>query len=374
MEETIKPKIGQPDLTANIERKVCALIDAAEEKAGHDGQQVDAKLYLQLADLFHFHKKFKKEVDILKRFTHFKFANKDEFVEILERIENAKELEQLTEERREAPTPLALVPDVEHDGKKHEEFISISSEKKVEPRAPTGKEPFDNQTIKVLALSAAYTGVSDKDEIAQVAMVLFEYTSSRMKKGKIVSSFWGKRKTKIKVPEKTVNEFSLNLNEKDVLEFDKDKALEMFDQADLVVSHNDAEVERKLLATLIPEMIDKPWHSSERDIPWRAMGFETNRLAQLAGQLDEKVPHSCMDRALFISRMLQKTEPFSSHVYLERLYNMQPMKAFQWTDTLEKQTKKLARANNNNTLWIVFAVMGGVSIAVVAYLYFMGIL
>ncbi|TQV72970.1 hypothetical protein FLL45_16025 [Aliikangiella marina] len=356
MEESIKPKIGQPDLTANIERKVCGLIDSAEQKAKQEGQYVDAKLYLQLADLFHFHKKYQKEVQILKRFTHFKYANRDEFVDILERIENAKELDALVEKQKEKVAPLALVPDDDHDAEKKEEFISISSEKKVERRVSTGKEPFETQSLKVIALSAVYTGISDKDEIAEVAMVLFEYTPSRMKKSKIINTYWGSRKTRNSIPKKTINQFNLNVHEKEVLAFDKDKALAMFDQADLVVSHNDAEIERKLMATLVPEMVNIQWYSSERDIPWRAMGFESNRLTQLAGQLDEKIPRSCMDRAMFISRMLQRTEPFSNHVYLERLYNMQPMKAFEWTDGLKKQTKKIARGSGYNAIWVAIGV------------------
>ena len=371
MANTVERLMNQPDLTGNIEKKLLSLIDAAEDKAENEGHDIDAKLYLQLADLYHFHKKFKDEASVLQRFTRFEHGKSGELVEIYDRIEHVASLVELTPEVKEESAPLSLVPDEGHD---EEEKISISSEKEVKRRINEGRQPFRDSTLKVLTLSAAYTGISDSDEIVQVAMVLFEYTPQRMKKGKIIGSYWGERKTKVTVPKKVANQFNFSLTEKEVFAFDKEKAMELFQQADFIVSHNDAEVERKLMATLIPEIVGIQWYSSERDIPWRAMGFDTQRLTQLAGSIDEKIPRTCMDRAMVICRMLQKNEPYSSHVYLERLYNMQPMKAFEWTPELQKTQRRLSKSSKSNSHWIAISVVLIVAAALTGYFYFTGII
>jgi|GEM_PF-3330135 len=368
MSDTVKPLDKQPDLTSNIERKLLSLVDAAEKAAASEAELIDAKLYLQLADLYHFDKKYKKEVSILQRFTRFEHANSDEFVDIYDRIEHVQSLIEHTPEVIEESAPLSLVPDI-----KDEDHISISTHKEVKHRVQQGKIPFHQQTLKVLTLSAAYTGISDKDEIIQVAMVLFEYNDQRMKKGKILNTYWGSRKTRQAVPKKVANQFNFSLCEKDVLAFEKEKVLALVQQADFIVSHNDAEIERKLLATLVPEIAAVQWYSSERDIPWKAMGYDTQRLTQLAGGLGEKVPRTCMDRAMIISRILQKTEPFSTHVYLERLYNMQPMKPFDWTAELQKQKKRMQKSESASQLWIALGITLTVAIAVGTYLYFSGV-
>lgn len=366
--ETAERKSNQPQLTSNIERKMLALIEAAEQKAEQTDETLDPKLYLQLADLYHFHKNYQGEIGILKRFSRLEKTDASELVDIYERIDRISNLASLSsvEKAVEQETSLELVADAEH-----EDIISISSAKKINHRVNQAKSPFHSQNIRVLVLSAAYTGITDHDEVAQVAFLLFEYQAERDKPGQIIETYWAERQTLIAVPNKVENQFNLGISSNEVKEFDSRKIINLFASADFVVSHNDAEVERKLLATLIPSIVGMHWYSSEKDIPWRAMGFETNRLTQLAKALGEKTPRTCMERAISIYHILQKEEPSSTHVYLERLYNMQPMKAFEWTPELEKQQKKLAKETTQSLGWVV----GLVSIlllasAVVYYLIF----
>lgn len=365
--ETVERKSNQPQLTSNIARKMLLLIETAELKAEQNGEPLDSKLYLKLADLYHFNRDYKNEIAILKRFSSLEKSDGSELVDIYERIDHISSLANLSEEKPvKHESTLELVSDTEH-----EDIISISTEKKIKHRINKAKSPFHSQSIKVLIFSAAYTGITDFDEIVQAAFILLEYQADRDKPGKILETYWAQRETLIPVPNKVENQYNIGLTSQDISEFSGSKVINLFAQADFVVSHNDAEVERKLLATLVPSIVGMHWYSSEKDIPWRAMGFETNRLTQLAKALGEKTPRTCIERALSICHILQKQEPSSTHVYLERLYNMQPMKAFNWTPELEKQCKKIENSDIKNYGW-VFGLFSMLVVAalVVYYLVF----
>lgn len=348
------------DLTTNIENKLLSLIQISEQKARAKGVKVDLKLYLQLADLYHFHKNYQAELDILQRFTANKQqASSDETVKVYERIDSVKGLIAYSK-KSFGNEKLELLP-TESD---HEE-ISISSQKTVTRRVHKNKQPFSQRTLKVLCLSAACTGISDKDEVAQLGLVLIEYSSQRKKKSRILETYRAKRKTKVKIPQKVIDQFSLNYTDAETLMLDLTQVKNIIQKADFIVSHHDVEVERKLVATLVPSVVNTPWYSGERDIPWRAMGFNTNRLTLLAKELNEKAPRTCFERAMTIAKILQKKEPFSEHVYLERLYNMQSMTEFTWTPQLKKQIKRMRRNPLSKQYWIgigSFALLGAFTV------------
>ncbi|TQV86830.1 hypothetical protein [Aliikangiella coralliicola] len=359
--------MNAPQLTLKIEKKILSIIDAIEEKArqndSESAEKIHSKHYMQLADLYHFHKDFENEAAILKRFARLDYAANDDLVEIYDRIDRVSRLSDIAQEKPSSLAKLELVP-MYHDQDK----ISLSSVNKVAPRVNLDKKPFKEQSLKVLSVCAAYTGRSDTDEVIQLALVLFEYSAAADKPMKTVETFVATRKTKIIVPVKTARQFNLGeLNgqgdEHASQPFDTAKIRTMFQQADMVVSHNDAEVERKLIATLIPEVVEQDWYSSQKDIPWGALGFDTKSLTQLAVALGEKTPRSCLERATAISQILAMNEPCSSQVYLERLYNMQAMKPFEWTPSLLKKRKQLHR--NRFTQYLGWGIGVAASVAAI---------
>lgn len=356
------------DLTTNIENKLLSLVQVAEQKARAKDLKVDAKLYLQLADLYHFHKNYSAEVDILTRFTRLKnTVSSDEVVKVYERINSVKGL--LAYNRKSSEnSKLELIPN-ESDS----EEISISSEKEVKRRVHKTKQPFSERTLKILCLSAACTGISDNDEVVQLALVLIEYSAQRKKKAKILETYRGDRKTRIKVSQKIKDQFGLNYSDNEMVKFAPADVQSIFQQADFIVSHNDAEVERKLMATLLPSVAKIPWYSSERDIPWRAMGFNTNRLTILAKELNEKAPRACFERAMTIARILQKKEPFSEHIYLERLYNMQPMGELEWTPQLKKQVRRMKGPLLTKSHWVGIGIFLFLALLVVSSFFLTGV-
>ncbi|MGX5173179.1 hypothetical protein ACUR5C_04020 [Aliikangiella sp. IMCC44653] len=363
--------MNSPSLTANIENKLLSLIEIAEKEATISGAQIDSKLYMQLADLHHFHKNYAKEVKILERFTKLDNNTSPDLVDIYERIDSVTKLIQTHQahspksvaQAMQGAASLELVNEEEET-----ELKPVKHKPAVEGRVNPDKKPFSESTVRVLTICAAYTGRADTDELVQIALVLFEYQDSRQEKGKILETYWGERSTLIKVPPKTLNQFSIKQVKSKVSNFDPVKITAMFELADFVVSHNDADIERKHLAVLIPELAGKPWYSSQKDIPWGALGQEDKGLSQLAKAHDEKAPKNCMERALLICKLLQKYEPYSNQVYLKRLYNMQPMKPMQWTGMLKRQHNILSKKARSRTGIYITVILLVSAIGIAAYM------
>lgn len=49
----------------------------------------------------------------------------------------------------------------------------------------------------------------------------------------------------------------------------------------MIVNHKEADIEPKLLATFISQVAEKPWFSSQKDIPW-GLRFESKSSTLLA--------------------------------------------------------------------------------------------
>lgn len=358
----------------NIEKKLLSMIDLIEQQSKNNSQPIDFKLYLQLADLYKFHKDFNKESQILNRYVRLDRAGNDDLLEIYSRIEKSNQLHELVLNN---PVPIEIKRIESIDNKMKlipvfddvDEEISLSSKQKIIPRVDSDKKLFNLKSHKVLSVCAVCTGRSDQDEVIQLALELFCFDPRLEKPLHVLESFVGFRQTQVSIPGDMDMKFNLSQVDKKKEIFDKDKIESLFYQADFVVSHNDADIERKLIATLIPEVAIKPWYSSQKDIPWTALGFKSSRLTQLAVNLGDRTPRSSLDRAVAIRRILVKTEVDSSQIYLERLYNMHPMKAFKWSMELTKQHKKLKNAPLFKRLKISLGLAALVLVFVIGSLY-----
>ena len=203
-----------------------------------------------------------------------------------------------------------------------------------------------------------------------MALKLFNYDAKSNNPVNVIDTFDGYRKSIAAVPDNMEMRFSISQIDKKNSYFDSEKIGFLFNQADFVVSHNDADIERKLIATLVPEVAIKPWYSSQKDIPWVALGFKSNRLTQIAVALKIKAPKVAMERVQAIQQILLKTEVDTSQLYLERLYNMQPMKDFKWTMSVTKQYKKLKNAKLVKILKMSAVFIALSLFAIAAYVYF----
>jgi len=336
--------MNSPQLTLKIENKILSIIEASESASKSNGSLVASKHYVQLADLYHFHGNFKGEAEILKRFAALEWAANDDLVAIYDRIERASQLCKHSDKRKPGKIKLELVAIADE-----KDDIALSVPRKTLKRVNSSRSTFSQNPVKVLSVCSAFTGRSDQDEIVELSCILFEYAASASTPATVLETYTGQRSPIRSIPNKTQSQFRLELSQKNQT-LDLAKVSQLFEQADLVVSHNDAEVERKLLATLLPQVVDVDWHCSQIDIPWQALGFKTRSLTQLVASMGEKAPRTSLERASAIVKLLTNTEPHSQQTFLERIYNMKPMKALDWTPELIKQRQKIANAKRDRRI------------------------
>ncbi|MBV1911892.1 MAG: hypothetical protein KUG78_21545 [Kangiellaceae bacterium] len=321
---------GHPNLTAVVEQKLLNVVANQEVQSAEDGLELSVDNYLKLADLYHFHKSFEKERKILERFTESENAAIESLQDTYERIERiAKTLHVLN----------GPIPAPSNDRSSSEEtlsLLSIESEPEVVEMHSHSKvnltiiSPMNSplkESVKYLTICAAYTGRRDDDEVVQLSMVLSSFTASSSSKFRVLETYTGTRLTKKVVPQRLLSKFNISKDEHLNRPFDRQRIISLFEQADYVVSHNNPNVERQMLVTLLPEVVDSEWYSTQKDIPWRALGFDSISLSKLAAGFGRRKPRTTLERAKAISLLLQHEEPSGSHLYIERVQNMKPMKA-----------------------------------------------
>jgi len=81
------------NLTNVVETKLLSLIENDERIAIESQSSLNSSNYMKLADLYLFHKEFKKEADILSRFSDHSLANSEELTDVYERLERNSKLQ-----------------------------------------------------------------------------------------------------------------------------------------------------------------------------------------------------------------------------------------------------------------------------------------
>ncbi|WP_196140344.1 hypothetical protein [Aliikangiella sp. G2MR2-5] len=371
-EQPVCPKlrgIGLPghsiQFEHTLEEELLSVIREQERLSMQDNNcQLSSRYYFQLADFYHCAKDYDKEAAILSRYARLDSIAGDELIQVYDRIERALKLYDIKVSGRLESSHLTLVSEDEPVGK-----FTIGSGSKTHFRVNPSLTPFSQKNHRVLTVCSAYTGRSDDDEIAQIALVLFEFNSESSEASRVLDTYVANRTTRKSIPTKTAMQFALvdKSTKRSVL--DSAKILSLFELADFVVSHNDAEIERKLISLHFPQVADKPWYSSQKDIPWGALGYENKSLSTLARAHGEKAARTCLERASAICKLVQKFEPSAERTYLERLYHMTPMRPMVWTPELLKRSKNLT-TNSSFTIARILALLIGGSAIVTCGCYF----
>jgi len=383
------------NLTDIVENKLLSLIEN-EEVAAFDGKEtLRSENYVKLADLYHFHKAFDKEEEILTRFSESSFANNEELMDIYERIEKVSKTRHVLNrgniELKPSPAKNPPAPNKPASGaaasetKNKESFleravkeeelalqaiesepdiVEISSNANVVHKNKNTETALEGLTITVLAVCAVYTGRLETDEIVELSLVLFEYTEGKENPFSVLKTYTGNRKTLVVPPSKVLTKFSIEPDAYLTTPLNKETVLSMFLQADYVVSHNNPNVERKLLITLFPEIIDANWHSTQKDIPWRALGFESVGLSHIVKSFGKRKPRGSLERAKAISQVLQQEEPSNHHPYIERIHYMKPMKSIEWTKEMERQNKRMAVSRSKGKVIVGVIVVVAIAAAI----------
>lgn len=363
---------GSNNLTLIVEEKFLSLIEQQENAANTDKFDLSSESYIRLANLYHFHKEFDKEEGILNRFANSERAANDDLVEVYERLDKVSNLRHLQEKvKLQEFTSEGDLKLVSIESEPDPVVVEMSSRKKVSQTIRSDKRSLIGQTITALSVCAVYTGKGTDDELVQLALVLFQYSAGDEKPFKILGNYVGNRKPSCPVADEIYNRFCIRPTELRDSPLDKRKVAELFEKADYVISHNNADIERQQICLLYPEARQSKWYSTQKDIPWRALGFDSKSLSELSRAQGKMKPRTSSERAMAICNLLQQEEPYAGYPFMERIYYMKPMKELVWTPQMEKQHKKL---NGGFTLLkIVSGAFFGLS-GIVAGLVYAGII
>jgi len=335
---------GSNNLTFIVEEKFLSLIEQQEVASSADQFDLSSENYIRLANLYHFHKDFEKEESILNRFADSERAANDDLVEVYERLEKVSNLRHLqTKVKMQEFSSEGDLKLISIESDPDPVVDEISSRKKVSQPIRSDKRPLIGQTITALAVCAVYTGKSFEDELVQLALVLFQYSAGEEKPFKILGNYVGNRKPSYSVADEIYNRFCIRPTDLRDIPLNKQKVAELFERADYVISHNNADIERQQICMFYPEARQSKWYSTQKDIPWRALGFESKSLSELSRAQGKTKPRTSSERAMAICNLLQQEEPYAGYPFMERIYYMQPMKELVWTPQMDKRVKKLNR-------------------------------
>jgi len=357
-----------PNLTDIVEQKFLTLIDDEELTAFENDGVLHSGNYIKLANLYHFQKEFKKEEKILGRYTESKFADAKELTDIFERIDVISEKRHILEQ---AP----LNKNIEDSGlslttlESEQEAVELGSNKEVIHQNKNTQTAIEGLTITVLSVCAVYTGQKPDDEIVELSLVLLEYTESKENPFSIIKTYQGNRQSNKPIPKKLSHKFNLSSGSSLEKPMDKEEILQMFLRANYVVSHNHADIERKHLVTLFPVLKSCKWYSTQKDIPWKALGFESTSLSDITKSFGRRKPRTSMERAKAICQILQHKESSTNDPLIERIHYMKPMRELEWTDEMQQQHKNMYKKQVNGPNFLVwFVTISIIGVGVTKYL------
>ncbi len=317
--------------TKKMEQDLLLLI-AAEEKRLKDGQidTPSAHYFLCLADVYRENNRISDEVNILERFAALGSASTEDTNKIFKRILKVYELrESLKHKASASNTENFSMQALEKD---------IMSVENIQPEL--GIKNYE--ICLAVAVCAAYTGATADDEIFELSLSQFEYCKNNDILLRITKQYHGLRRTQGEIPERKKRRFSVNKAELEKSQLDRKAILDIILGSEQVISHNHPYIERQHLVLMFPELAKIPWHSSQVDIPWKALQMDTISLTQLLKQHGNTLPvKSTSQRARGIVTLLSQIEPGTKKSYMARLMKCKPMRAFVWTPELKKASKRL---------------------------------
>lgn len=357
-----------PNLTNIVEKKFLEMIDNEEVAAFDSDGILSPESYLKLANLYHFQKDFKKEEEILIRYAESPRNNSEELADIYERIESISQKRHIVDK---APPPKIIekssleLTAIESE----QEVVELSSSKEVKHKNKNTQTAINGLTIRVLTVCAIYTGRNVTDEIAELSLVLMEYTENKDVPFSIVKTYTGNRLTSEPLSQRLRMKFNLDPEDATKTPIDKETILDMFLQANYVISHNHADIERRHLVTLFPVLKNSKWYSTQKDIPWKALGFESTSLSSIVKSFGRRKPRTSVERAKAICHLLQHRESSTNDPLIERIHYMKPMKEITISAEMTLQHKKMSKQQSKSpTILIVIFIVGLAGLAATKYL------
>lgn len=172
-----------------------------------------------------------------------------------------------------------------------------------------------------LAVNVETTGLSNKDEIIELAAVNFTFSKYN---GHILHTgehYVGMRQPKAKISKGAQRVHPVPGPRLAGQRLDDERVKSLIAAADLIVAHN-ASFDRRFMINLYPEISSKPWYCSMYGIGWHSLGHDSRELQHILRDLDvsnDRVDRS-FDDAMSVISVLQYPhartgQPFSVELF-----------------------------------------------------------
>ncbi|MEA1962457.1 MAG: exonuclease domain-containing protein [Bacillota bacterium] len=169
-------------------------------------------------------------------------------------------------------------------------------------------------------LDTETTGLSNRDEVIELAIILFKFDAQSGRVIEILDQYTGLRE-----PSCVINPFAqkvhgISMGSLKGKDFDYNRIKEIFMRAEFIVAHN-AAFDRRMLGGLLPYTADQNWRCSCKDIKWKQKGFSSAKLGELlsAHGIECEHAHRALDDTESLLRLLGTRDGSEDRTYLYSL-------------------------------------------------------
>lgn len=143
------------------------------------------------------------------------------------------------------------------------------------------------------------TGLSQGDELIEVAIVLFSFEWSSGRALECLGAYEGRREPGVPIHPAAARRHKIKLSELFGERLDNTRIEELLLRVEFILAHNSA-FDHRFVAKSFERIPASRWYCTMGDIQWLAHGFESRKLAALAGahSINRGRAHSALDDAL----------------------------------------------------------------------------
>lgn len=176
-------------------------------------------------------------------------------------------------------------------------------------------------------LDTETTGLTGKDEMVELAVILFKYSKHSGEVIEVVDSYTGLQEPKCKISSGAIEVHGLKKKDLKGHRIDTDRVQSILDRAEIIISHN-ASFDRRYVSKLFPAAYYSQWYCSMNGIPWKKMGFSSKALQALMRDhgIQEAQVHRAMNDAEMTLRLISTMDQETGKPYLFQLMSSRPLK------------------------------------------------
>jgi len=170
------------------------------------------------------------------------------------------------------------------------------------------------------------TGISEQDEIIQIAVLLFSFDSET---GEFLGRddfYEGSREPAFEIDPDATAVHGLTRAKLRGERIDRDKVVSLLQQSEFLVAHN-AAFDRGFITRMFPECREKEWRCSMRSINWIAAGCRNKQLQTILArhQITPTRAHSASDDVACLYDLLARKNNRTGQPYFAEVMNSEPL-------------------------------------------------